>query len=126
MSRLSSTSGKWARTSARVAMPSAGSAGARPRNGTTSGVAPWPATTRRASHGLSGTGGEPNGADGCGRYRPAMVPLSREAIRRAPKVVLHDHLDGGLRPRTVIELAAEHGYAGLPTTDEDDLAAWFR
>ena len=35
-----------------------------------------------------------------------------------PKVLLHDHLDGGLRPRTVIELAAEQGYAGLPTTDE--------
>ncbi|MEJ7583439.1 MAG: adenosine deaminase [Acidimicrobiales bacterium] len=48
-----------------------------------------------------------------------------EAIRRAPKVLLHDHLDGGLRPRTVIELAAEHGYRALPTTDADDLAAWF-
>jgi adenosine deaminase len=55
-----------------------------------------------------------------------MEPLTSEAIRQAPKVVLHDHLDGGLRPRTVIELAAEHGYDGLPTTDEDDLAAWFR
>jgi adenosine deaminase len=55
-----------------------------------------------------------------------MEPLTTEAIRRAPKVVLHDHLDGGLRPRTVIELAAEHGYGDLPTTDEDDLAAWFR
>ena len=46
-------------------------------------------------------------------------------IRRAPKVLLHDHLDGGLRPSTVVELAAEHGYAGLPTTDVDDLARWF-
>jgi adenosine deaminase len=48
-----------------------------------------------------------------------------EAIRRAPKVVLHDHLDGGLRPKTVIELAAEDGYAGLPTTDPGELATWF-
>jgi adenosine deaminase len=48
-----------------------------------------------------------------------------EQIRKAPKVLLHDHLDGGLRPATVIELAAEHGYDGLPTTDVDDLAAWF-
>ncbi|MEX2659968.1 MAG: adenosine deaminase, partial [Acidimicrobiales bacterium] len=48
-----------------------------------------------------------------------------ELIRRAPKVLLHDHLDGGLRPTTIVELAAEHGYDTLPTTDPDDLAAWF-
>ncbi len=46
-------------------------------------------------------------------------------IRRLPKVLLHEHLDGGLRPATVIELAAELGYTGLPTTDATDLAAWF-
>src|SRR4028119_2086456 len=46
-----------------------------------------------------------------------------ELIRRAPKVLLHDHLDGGLRPATIVELAAEHGYTGLPTTDPDDPAA---
>ncbi len=42
-----------------------------------------------------------------------------------PKVVLHDHLDGGLRPRTVIELAAACGYDGLPSTDPEPLADWF-
>ncbi len=42
-----------------------------------------------------------------------------------PKVLLHDHLDGGLRPATVIELAREFGYRNLPTHDERDLAAWF-
>ena len=47
-----------------------------------------------------------------------------ELIQRAPKVLLHDHLDGGLRPSTVIELAQEYGYDGLPTTDPDDLAQW--
>ncbi|QGG96048.1 adenosine deaminase [Actinomarinicola tropica] len=50
---------------------------------------------------------------------------SPDQIRRAPKVLLHDHLDGGLRPATVVELAEEHGYPGLPTTDVDELAAWF-
>jgi adenosine deaminase len=48
-----------------------------------------------------------------------------EQIRRAPKAVLHDHLDGGVRPQTVIDLAAEQGYRGLPTTDVHDLRAWF-
>ncbi|MEA2608101.1 MAG: adenosine deaminase, partial [Chloroflexota bacterium] len=47
-------------------------------------------------------------------------------IVRAPKALLHDHLDGGLRPGTVVDLAAEFGYDRLPTTDVDDLAAWFR
>ncbi|MCU0261076.1 MAG: adenosine deaminase [Ilumatobacteraceae bacterium] len=46
-------------------------------------------------------------------------------IARAPKAVLHDHLDGGLRPATVVELAQEFGYRGLPTTDVDELAVWF-
>src|SRR5918996_13426 len=46
-------------------------------------------------------------------------------IRRAPKVLLHDHLDGGLRPATVIELAGEAGHRDLPTTDPDELARWF-
>jgi adenosine deaminase len=49
-----------------------------------------------------------------------------DTIRQAPKVLLHDHLDGGLRPTTVIDLASEYGYNALPTTDPDDLAAWFR
>lgn len=42
-----------------------------------------------------------------------------------PKVVLHDHLDGGLRPATVIDLAKERGYTNLPTTDPAELGAWF-
>jgi adenosine deaminase len=47
-----------------------------------------------------------------------------EQLRRAPKVVLHDHLDGGLRPATVVELAAEVGHE-LPTRDPGELAEWF-
>jgi adenosine deaminase len=49
-----------------------------------------------------------------------------DTIRQAPKVVLHDHLDGGLRPATVIDLAREMGYGNLPTMDADELGRWFR
>ncbi|MER6911996.1 adenosine deaminase [Streptomyces sp. NPDC000594] len=47
-------------------------------------------------------------------------------ILRAPKAVLHDHLDGGLRPSTIIELAREYGYDKLPTEDPAALGVWFR
>ncbi|RSM39807.1 adenosine deaminase [Amycolatopsis balhimycina DSM 5908] len=53
-----------------------------------------------------------------------VLPI--ETLRRAPKVLLHDHLDGGLRPATVAELADATGYAGLPTTDAAELGSWFR
>jgi adenosine deaminase len=49
-----------------------------------------------------------------------------DQIRRAPKVLLHDHLDGGLRPGTIVELARENGYGNLPETDADKLGIWFR
>lgn len=49
-----------------------------------------------------------------------------DQIRRAPKVLLHDHLDGGLRPGTVVDIARETGYDGLPETDPDKLGMWFR
>ena len=55
-----------------------------------------------------------------------VEPLPADVVRRAPKVLLHDHLDGGLRPSTVIDIARQVGYDGLPTTDETELAAWFR
>jgi adenosine deaminase len=45
-------------------------------------------------------------------------------IRSLPKVSLHDHLDGGLRPATIIELAAEAGHQ-LPSTDPVALGEWF-
>jgi adenosine deaminase len=54
------------------------------------------------------------------------TPLTPDVIRRAPKVLLHDHLDGGLRPATVIELAAATGYGALPASDPDRLGEWFR
>jgi adenosine deaminase len=51
------------------------------------------------------------------------VPLTTEQLRTVPKVLLHDHLDGGLRPQTIIDLARETGYDGLPSTDPGELAA---
>ncbi len=46
-------------------------------------------------------------------------------LKSLPKVSLHDHLDGGLRPQTIIELATEAGYE-LPRTDAAELREWFR
>ena len=56
----------------------------------------------------------------------AATMLRAETIREAPKAMLHDHLDGGLRPSTIVDLAAEFGYDGLPTDDPDELAAHIR
>src|SRR5690242_17260498 len=53
-----------------------------------------------------------------------MVALTEDEIRTAPKALLHDHLDGGLRPATIIELADAIGHT-LPTTDADELGTWF-
>lgn len=58
--------------------------------------------------GLSGGGGSP----------------SLEEIRGLPKVVLHDHLDGGLRPETILELAAAAGHE-LPQSEPSSLGKWF-
>src|SRR3954447_26104758 len=46
------------------------------------------------------------------------------AIERAPKALLHDHLDGGLRPATIVELARDAGH-GLPVDGAEELRDWF-
>ena len=48
-----------------------------------------------------------------------------DQIKRVPKALLHDHLDGGLRPETIIEIAQQIGYKKLPTDDPIKLADWF-
>jgi len=53
------------------------------------------------------------------------VAIDPEVLQRVPKVALHDHLDGGLRAGTVLELAAEVGHP-LPAGNADQLAAWFQ
>src|SRR3954467_10450646 len=50
--------------------------------------------------------------------------LTDAFIRSLPKVLLHDHLDGGVRPQTAIELARDQDYKGLPTSDPGELAGW--
>jgi len=53
------------------------------------------------------------------------MKFDRGLLRSLPKVLLHEHLDGVLRPGTVIELARESGYRELPTEDPEELAQWF-
>ena len=52
------------------------------------------------------------------------MSLDLEALQTFPKVSLHDHLDGALRPQTIIELAAGAGHV-LPADNADDLGRWF-
>lgn len=53
------------------------------------------------------------------------MSLHRDLLRTLPKVLLHEHLDGVLRPRTVIDLAKTEKYKQLPTQDPRELALWF-
>jgi adenosine deaminase len=53
-----------------------------------------------------------------------MVAITHQDIVRAPKALLHDHLDGGLRPATIVELADAIGHP-LPETDPARLGEWF-
>ncbi|MFT4710702.1 MAG: adenosine deaminase [Bacteroidia bacterium] len=51
--------------------------------------------------------------------------LTEELLRRLPKVALHEHLDGCLRPTTILELADQIDYDGLPESDPVKLGEWF-
>jgi len=53
------------------------------------------------------------------------MKLDRAALQSLPKVLLHEHLDGVLRPQTIIELAKSIDYEQLPTRDPEELARWF-
>ena len=52
------------------------------------------------------------------------MPLTIDQLRTVPKVLLHDHLDGGLRPATIVDLARETGYQGLPSSDVAEVTRW--
>ena len=52
------------------------------------------------------------------------MAVTRDLLLKAPKVMLHDHLDGGLRPGTIIELAETIGHR-LPADDPDTLQRWY-
>ena len=51
--------------------------------------------------------------------------ISPAVVKAVPKVVLHDHLDGGLRVKTILELAQKHNYTALPFDNEEQLGNWF-
>ena len=53
-----------------------------------------------------------------------VLPGGGPSITKLPKVSLHDHLDGGLRPQTILDLADEIGHE-VPAADADGLATWF-
>ena len=52
------------------------------------------------------------------------MTLDLDLLRAAPKVSLHDHLDGGLRPQTILDLAGEIGHE-LPASTSAELGLWF-
>src|SRR5579864_9285547 len=53
------------------------------------------------------------------------MKFDKGLLQSLPKVLLHEHLDGVLRPQTVIDLAEDADYSGLPTADAQALAEWF-
>jgi len=53
------------------------------------------------------------------------MKLDHGVLKGLPKVLLHEHLDGVLRPETVIELARSAEYNQLPTEDAEELGRWF-
>ena len=53
------------------------------------------------------------------------MKLDRAQLKTLPKVLLHEHLDGVVRPQTILELAKNAGYAKLPSDNPEDLARWF-
>ncbi|MFM6973861.1 MAG: adenosine deaminase, partial [Agromyces sp.] len=60
-----------------------------------------------------------------GQSAEHRFPGTDVVIERLPKVSLHDHLDGGVRATTIVELAAAANIP-IPTTNATDLAEWFR
>jgi adenosine deaminase len=56
---------------------------------------------------------------------PRALKPDRDLVHRLPKVLLHEHLDGGLRPTTVLELAQESGYRDLPVETPEEISQWF-
>jgi adenosine deaminase len=53
------------------------------------------------------------------------MKLEKTLLQKLPKVLLHEHLDGVLRPKTVVELAKDVEYSELPTNNPEELARWF-
>ncbi|MBT2321416.1 adenosine deaminase family protein [Variovorax paradoxus] len=53
-----------------------------------------------------------------------LSPALAQHLQALPKILLHEHLDGGLRPATLLELLRARGLAS-PARDAEALARWF-
>ena len=83
-----------------------------------------PAPSGSANSGSASSGFASSGSSAS--HSAASGPITLAQVRQAPKVLLHDHLDGGLRPSTILELADECGWTSrLPSRDPNDLHAYF-
>src|ERR1700757_1206076 len=59
------------------------------------------------------------------RKPEVSMKVERDVLKTLPKVLLHEHLDGVLRPKTIVELARIANYDQLPSEDPEELARWF-
>src|SRR5258708_1345968 len=74
---------------------------------------------------LGRSDGAPEAPGTVGSQKPYPMKLDKQLLMSLPKVLLHEHLDGVLRTQTIIELAREAKYKGLPTNDSEALSQWF-
>src|SRR5437870_13556173 len=97
-----------------------------PETGFSPTVAAFPVTSRRPCRPAPSFEPFPD-ATGVHRRTPRKAPLNgaidRDILRRLPKAGLHCHLDGSVRPQTLIDLGREYGVA-MPRDNARALAEY--